>query len=277
MKHPSKPQERRRVKRAKKRKSPRGSSTNALVHSCEQGNNDKLFPKILALYVAKGSKIADVTYGKGVFWKNISTRDYQMMITDSRYGAHGTDCRDLPYKAEAIDCVVFDPPYMHTATSAHQNHQRFEENYRNIASRNGSVKKYHDAILELYFNAATEAYRVLRADGFYIVKCADEVCSNEQRLTHVEIINELEKKGFVTEDLFVLMRNNKPGLSRAVRQIHARKNHSYFIVFRKAKRSSRWPGLPINETDRGRSEKEGRDQIRITMNRSPKLVRRRFA
>jgi hypothetical protein len=147
---------------------------------------------------------------------------------------------------------------MHTATTAHQNHQRFEENYRNNASRNGSAKKYHDAVLELYFEAAGEAYRVLRDDGFYIVKCADEVCSNEQRLTHVEIINELEKKGFVTEDLFVLMRNSKPGLSRAVRQIHARKNHSYFVVFRKAKRSRRWPGLLVNKTTRRRNGKLAR-------------------
>jgi hypothetical protein len=232
----------------KKRKSPRGNSTNALVHSCEQGNNDSLFPKILSLYVAKGSKIADVTYGKGVFWKNIPTHDYQMMITDSRHETYGTDCRDLPYKPNTIDCVVFDPPYMHTASTAHQNHQRFEENYRNNASRNGSTEKYHDAILELYFNAGDEAYRVLREDGFYIVKCADEVCSNQQRLTHVEIINVLEETGFVTEDLFVLMRNSKPGLSRAVRQIHARKNHSYFIVLRKSKPSRRWPGLPTNKT-----------------------------
>ena len=37
--------------------------------------------------------------------------------------------------------------------------------------------------------------------------------------------------GFVAEDLFVVMRNNRPGVSRMVRQVHARKNHSYFLVF----------------------------------------------
>jgi hypothetical protein len=227
--------------RKKKRKSPRGTATNVLVHSCQQGGNDALFPKVLSLYVSKGSRIADVTYGKGVFWKGVPSLDYQLMTSDSLYG---TDCRDLPYKDGAIDCVVFDPPYMHTANTAHVGHQRFEENYRNNASRNGSIKKYHDAVLDLYYQAADEAYRVLRKEGIYIVKCADEVCSNEQRLTHVEIINELHKKGFVTEDLFVLMRNNKPGVSRVVKQVHARKNHSYFVVFRKSDGVKRWPGLP---------------------------------
>jgi hypothetical protein len=52
-------------------------------------------------------------------------------------------------------------------------------------------------------------------------------------LTHVELINELAKYGYICEDLFVIIRNNKPGVSRILKQRHARKNHSYFLVFRK--------------------------------------------
>jgi hypothetical protein len=198
---------------------------------------------VLSLYVNKGSRVADVTFGKGVFWAHVPRQDYQILATDLRHGTYGTDCRSLPYKDSSIDCVVFDPPYMHTARTAHVGHQRFEENYRNNASQNGSSKKYHDAVVELYCQAADEAHRVLKNEGIYIVKCADEVCSNEQRLTHVELINELLTKGFVTEDLFVLMRNNKPGVSRAIRQVHARKNHSYFVVFRKSDGVRKWAGL----------------------------------
>ena len=47
--------------------------------------------------------------------------------------------------------------------------------------------------------------------------------------------------GFVAEDLFVVVRNNRPGVSRAVKQVHARKNHSYFLVF--WKRRSRGESL----------------------------------
>lgn len=47
--------------------------------------------------------------------------------------------------------------------------------------------------------------------------------------------------GFVAEYLFVVMRNNRPGVSRAVRQVHARKNHSYFLVFwKRGSRGSVW-------------------------------------
>jgi hypothetical protein len=250
------------VRKKVKRKSPKGVATNELIHSCYQGTNDEVFANILTLYVPKNSIVADVTYGKGVFWRSVAVDQYELLRTD--LGIR-TDCRNLPYKDGLIDCVVFDPPYMHTATTAHVGHQRFEENYRNNATQNGSSKKYHEAVLDLYFNAATEAYRVLKENGIYIVKCADEVCSNEQRLTHVEIINEYATKGFVAEDLFVLMRKNKPGVSRAVKQVHARKNHSYFLVFRKSSGKRRWKGLSTN----GATRKPGSDSNKTTT----KLVR----
>lgn len=72
---------------------------------------------------------------------------------------------------------------------------------------------------------------MLRPNGILIVKCQDEVSANRQRLSHVEIINEYESMGYYTKDLFVVMRANQPGVSRLKKQVHARKNHSYFIVF----------------------------------------------
>jgi len=210
-----------------KRKSPAGISTNDLVLSSYVGRNDDVFPHILSLWVKPGSTIADVTYGKGVFWKNVVKEDYELLFTDI---LTGTDARNLPYEAESLDCLVFDPPYMHSpGGTAHTNHQNFENYYQN--NQVSSVKKYHEAVLDLYFTAADEARRVLKKGGVYIVKCQDEVCSNRQRLTHVEIINELHKKGFIAEDLFVVTREGKPGVSRMVKQVHARKNHSYFLVF----------------------------------------------
>ena len=220
------------VKPKKTNRIARGVATNELIFSAYQATNDEVFPHILKLYVTEGSLVADVTYGKGVFWKNIPAGTYDLRATDLR---NGVDCRKLPYGDTTMDCVVSDPPYMHTpGGTAHQNHQNFEVYYYNNGTENGS-KKYHEAVLDLYFKGAREAHRVLKPEGIYIVKCQDEVCANQQRLTHVEIINELATMGFVVEDLFVVLRMNKPGVSRLLRQVHARKNHSYFLIFRKAK------------------------------------------
>ncbi len=224
-----------------KRKPPAGQATNNLVFTAHQGTNDALFPQILELYVAPGSKVADITYGKGVFWKNIPRERYQLLATDIR---NGVDCRHLPYEDGSMDCVVFDPPYMHTpGGTAHANHQNYEGYYRNNEIPNGITKKYHEAVVELYFQTGIEVRRVLRDQGILIVKCADEVCANQQCLTHVEIINNYVTNGYIIEDLFVLLRHNKPGVSRVIRQVHARKSHSYFLVFRKSGKKARWKGI----------------------------------
>jgi len=220
------------VKPKKTSRVARGVATNELIFSADQATNDEVFPHVLKLYVPEGSLVADVTYGKGVFWKQVPKGAYDLRASDLQTGV---DCCKLPYGDTTIDCVVFDPPYMHTpGGTAHQNHQNFEHYYYNNRTENSS-KKYHDAVLDLYFKGAKEAYRVLKPEGIYIVKCQDEVCANQQRLTHVELINALNAMGFVVEDLFVVIRMNKPGVSRMLRQVHARKNHSYFLVFRKAK------------------------------------------
>ena len=226
----------------KKRKSPNGVATNDLVFSCYGGTNDEVFPFILSLYIERGSQVADVTYGKGVFWRRIPPNTYKLLATDI---TKGVDCRKLPYKGDSIDCVVFDPPYMHTpGGTAHINHQNYENYYKN--NQANSNHKYHEAVLDLYFTAGNEAWRVLKDGGFYIVKCQDEVCANRQRLTHVEIINEFTKYGFIIEDMFVVVRNGKPGVSRMLKQAHARKNHSYFLVFLKPKGRARWTGLDVS-------------------------------
>lgn len=209
-----------------------GAATNALVLSAYEEGNEQVFPRILALYVKPGSVVADVTHGKGVFWRNVPPGVYDLRATDIQ---DGVDCRSLPYGDGTIDCVVLDPPYMHTpGGTAHQSHPPFEKYYANNRTRGRTGAKYHEAVLELYREAACEAHRVLRSRGVFIVKCQDEVCANRQRFTHVEIMEMCRGMNFVAEDLFVVIRNNRPGVSRVVKQVHARKNHSYFLVFWKS-------------------------------------------
>lgn len=217
-----------------KRKSPEGIVTSELLCTAHIGTNEELFPRILDLHVPPGFKVADVTYGTGIFWKKVPKGKYILKATDI---TTGVDCRDLPYRDGTIDCVVLDPPYMEGLYRRSTHHMAgrgtyaaFRTTYSNGEKTIGGPK-YHEAVLDLYFKAGREAYRVLRRYGVLIVKCQDEVSANMQRLTHVEIINEYESLGFYTKDLFILVRSNKPAVSRLLRQEHARKNHSYFLVF----------------------------------------------
>ena len=83
-----------------------GQPTNELAFSAYVGGNEDTFPHILDLYVAPGSRVADVTFGKGVFWRNVPEERYELLATDIQTGV---DCRDLPYENGTIDCVVLDP------------------------------------------------------------------------------------------------------------------------------------------------------------------------
>lgn len=212
-----------------------GIATTDVVMSASVGGNAEVFPQILLLHVPVGSTVADVTWGKGVFWKNVPENLYTVLPSDLKTGV---DCRNLPYENNSIDCVVLDPPYMeglfrkskdHLAGAG--THAAFREHYSNGDACEEDAPKWHAAVLDLYYKAGREAHRVLRDYGVFIVKCQDEVSANRQNLTHVEIINEYEKMNFYTKDLFVVVRQNKPGVSRLKKQVHARKNHSYFLVF----------------------------------------------
>ena len=218
------------------RRKQSGIATADVVLSTHIGDNASIFPTILSLHVPEGSTIADVTYGTGIFWKNVDVTKYKLLASDAKTGA---DCRQLPYENESLDCVVLDPPYMEGLFRREKGHLAGGGNYAPFRSTysNGlettAGPKYHEAVLDLYFKAGAEALRVLKRGGKFIVKCQDEVSANLQRPTHVELINWYEGLGFYTKDLFVVVRSNKPGISRLVKQEHARKNHSYFLVFAK--------------------------------------------
>lgn len=217
-----------------------GIATSELVRSAYVETSSDIFPKILELHVPKGALVADVTYGKGVFWRNVDPKDYKLFASDI---ATGMDCRYLAYGNSTFDCIVLDPPYMEGFYRKQNNqkagsgtHGSFREAYSNGNEVNDNTKdtgtkRWHGAVTDMYFRAGKEAFRVLKDGGVLIVKCQDEVSAGKQWLTHVEIINEYEQIGFYTKDLFVLVRTNRPGVSRIKRQVHARKNHSYFLVF----------------------------------------------
>lgn len=188
------------------------------------GRNSDVFPKILKLYAKPGDVIADVTYGKGVFWKDIDASIYRFYPSDI---VTGTDMRELPYPNNTFDMVVLDPPYMHTPGTVK----------KSISSQYGinelcDVRRTKD-VIELYRGGMSEVHRTLKRKGFLVVKCQDGIESGKQHWNHISIydiaIDEFNMRG---KDLFILVQSTHPAM-RWKHQIHARKNHSYFWVFQK--------------------------------------------
>ena len=254
-----------------------GVATSNVVMSAFQAGNAEVFPQILDLHVPLGATIADVTFGSGVFWSQVNHDNYKLLATDI---SMGIDCRALPYRDDQLDALVLDPPYMegllrdniaHKAGSG--THSAFRKYYSNGNEHSSTWQrpdgkppaKWHAAVRELYYYASLEAWRTLRPGGVLIVKCQDEVSANKQWLTHVEIINDCAEIGFYAKDLFVVMRSNRAAVSRIVKQVHARKNHSYFLVFVKPLRSKR--ASKMNHDDG--KENDGEEAQRATV-RTPR-------
>lgn len=83
-----------------------------------------------------------------MFWNRVPPDRYRLLATDL---VSGVDCRALPYAASEIDCVVFDPPYMHSpGGTTHRGQEPFERYYRNNSTGNRTGAKYHEAVVELY-------------------------------------------------------------------------------------------------------------------------------
>lgn len=215
----------------------------SLVLSAYVGDNSEVFPKILSLHVPDGATVADVTCGKLTFWNRVQPEQYNRVATDldpdkSIDSDDGIDCRNLPYSDASVDCVVLDPPYaagFFRSDAGNRpgvgSHSSFRKAYSSGVAHNGSGN-HHQAVLDLYRAAGSEASRVLREEGMFIVKVQDEVNANSQELTHLQITDSYENMGFETVDLFVVVRSNRPSVTGLNHQVHARKNHSYFMVYR---------------------------------------------
>jgi hypothetical protein len=204
----------------------------AAVMTAHHGRNDAMIANVARLYIPDGATVLDCTWGKGNFWQRTVTGRCRLLGTDlaSPSARVRADFRTLPFAPESFDVVVFDPPYVHSAGTSSR---YIEQRYRN---RETTPSLNYAGVMALYGDGMAEALRVLRPGGLCWVKCQDTVESHQQRWSVVNVHATGAALGFGAQDLFVLMTDTPPGGTRAERQYHARRNHSYMWIFRKAAR-----------------------------------------
>ena len=204
-----------------------------LIYTARAANNNEVFRDILRLYVPEGSAIADLTWGRGNFWVGIDRSKYKLVRLD-KYAPCDVkaDFRAVPLADESQDAVVFDPPYVTRMGFKRRSKQNPNGSNQKFAfGLDASGPKNEREIDELYAAGTAEARRILKRGGILILKTMDT-----QKRRHVELAN---LTGFKLIDLFVVVTKGKPP-SKPYAQKHARKNHSYFMVFRKLRKPENW-------------------------------------
>lgn len=197
------------------------------VLSAMMGSNADLFPSVLKLYAPLGSRVLDMTFGKGVFWRNVPQGGYLLTSNDLIQPADmHEDFRRMSFPDQSFDVVVLDPPYAYSPKST------VKESIAGCYGLNNSVDISNmQKVLELYEGGISEARRLLTKNGILIVKTQDIIQSNRQWWMHCKMMNQ---PGFLCEDLFVLVQDSIPASDpKWINQAHARKNHSFFVVLRK--------------------------------------------
>lgn len=181
---------------------------------------------VCRLYVEDGHIVADVTYGKGAFWREADSSRFKLLKSDIKTVAESPfDLTELPYEPCSIDHIVLDPPYMHNAGTP-----MVDGRYQNSTTTGG---EYHaDIMSRLYAGGIVEARRVLKNRGKLWVKCQDEVQSGKQQWSHIEIYLIATSLGFYAKDLFVLNATSTTPV-QVKKQQHARRNHSYLWILEK--------------------------------------------
>ena len=167
---------------------------------------------------------ADVTYGNGVFYKDIPKPGYRFDLDGDLDGVTQADSTALPIGGESISSLVFDPPFLTYVRAAREGNGNMV-----MAKRFAGYWRY-DELESHYIGTIKEAHRVLKKKGIMVIKCQDIIHNHKMHCTHVNVINWAAGM-FRLKDLFVLpAKHRMPSPNRKGVQKHARVFHSYFLV-----------------------------------------------
>jgi SAM-dependent methyltransferase len=164
-------------------------------------------------------RVLDPTYGRGKWW----TAWCPDGLVAHDLKTDGVDFRHLPHPDESFDAIAFDPPYKLNGTPTDKVDAPYGVDV--VDTRDGRHQLIRDGI--------TECKRVLALDGHLLVKCQDQVNGGKVRWQTHEFTGHAQTLGLRLVDAFLILGHREQ--PAGTRQVHARRNYSTLLVFRKAK------------------------------------------
>lgn len=198
------------------------SKANNIIKSVS-GSTHEILLSIMSLYNNSKSIECDLTYSKGVFWKDIQSPKYKFdkfPIDENVRPLSETE--KLP--DNSFSSIIFDLPFLvkdEKSAKSSLVSQRFDS-FRSV-----------DELFHINSEMLALSYRLLKDKGLLVIKTMDIYHNGRQYWISDFVNGKAIETGFILIDRFILISKSKL-LSPSGRVQHcARKWHSYFLVYRK--------------------------------------------
>ena len=196
------------------------------------GEDSELIDKMLRFYPRGTHKdILDATVNRGRFWRGLDWPVIGMDIDPSHEPTVVGDNTDMPFEDGRFDVVVYDPP--HIPNQGNDRSKDFNTRF-GLTIRSPKEEGYNFSFMFPPFVA--EAYRVLRDEGILLCKIADYVHGHRYQWAHMDFVQAAQRAGFCPCDCIVKVRQGPIVDPRWKVAHHARRQHCYWLIFRKSKK-----------------------------------------
>lgn len=164
----------------------------------------------------------DVTFGLGRFWS-----DQSSIIGLDAYSPSPpirASWEALPIKDQSIGTIFYDPPHL-PMTGPNSAWRKRGYGHADWDYRTGFNPAPHQAFF-------AEASRVVRHDGYAVVKTADMIQWNKPYWLTLTVINTAQQEGWVLFDWLI---GYRPAplidTTRVAENWHAKKHHAHWLIF----------------------------------------------
>jgi hypothetical protein len=194
------------------------------------GDDAELIERLLSFYPRKPPQtILDATVNDGRFWRG-STRPVIGLDVELRHSpAIVADNTTMPFRDGSFEVVVYDPPHI-----PNQGRDRSKDFNTRFGLVLRSSKETHYTFSHTFPAFVREAYRVLRQEGILLCKITDYIHHHRYQWAHIEFINAARAAGLSPCDCIVKVRKGPIVDPRWKTAHHSRRQHCYWLVFRKS-------------------------------------------
>jgi SAM-dependent methyltransferase len=197
-----------------------------------EGTDAELMERMLEFYPRKRPKlILDATKNTGRFWVGSKRNVIGVDINPKFKPDVVADNRRLPFKDRWFDVVVYDPP--HIPNQGSDRSKDFNTRF-GLVLKSSADNGYN--FTHLYPPFVREALRVLKHEGVLFCKIADYVHNHRYQWAHLELVRAAVDVGFCACDCIIKIRKGPIVDPKWKTAHHARRQHCYWLVFRKSGR-----------------------------------------